>query len=148
MGNNPSKYRGPRRPVEEIDYQEAEDFCKKLTERSGDKYFLPTKDQWTFIRGDAELNDQYAWMGKDYQVATSPAGENRKPNKFGLYDVLGNVWVWCADAKVRGHAFDSIGGGLRGRITKDDEQSDAKKAGDLGFRCLMVSNAVARVSSH
>jgi hypothetical protein len=140
MGNNPSKYRGPRRPVEEIDYQEAEDFCKKLTERSGDKYFLPTKDQWTFIRGDAELNDQYAWMGKDYQVGTSPVGENRKPNKFGLYDVLGNVWVWCRDGKIRGHAFDSMGGGLQGRIIKDDESSLGHRAPDVGFRCLLQTS--------
>ena len=118
MGTNPSWFKGnPRRPVEQVSWQEAVFFCAILTDReraagrlSGSfAYRLPTEAEFEyacragtttrFSHGD-DLNyeqlGQFAWYDANAGATSHPAGE-KQPNSFGLYDMHGNVWEWCLD---------------------------------------------------
>ncbi|MCX7050179.1 MAG: SUMF1/EgtB/PvdO family nonheme iron enzyme [Candidatus Sumerlaeota bacterium] len=104
MGKNPSHFKGADKPVENVPWDDAMDFCKKLSAKTGRTYALPTEAQWEYACragssskycfGDSEsqLGD-YAWYS-DQQ--THPV-KQKKPNAWGLYDMHGNVSEWCSD---------------------------------------------------
>jgi formylglycine-generating enzyme required for sulfatase activity len=109
MGNNPSRFKGAQNPVESVSWNDAAEFCKKLSQASGKTVRLPTEAQWEyacragsktrFSYGDdndySDLGD-YAWYNKNSNGQTHPVGQ-KKPNVWGLYDMHGNVWQWCSD---------------------------------------------------
>jgi formylglycine-generating enzyme required for sulfatase activity len=106
MGRNPSYSKGPTNPVELVSWDDAREFCRRLSEKTGRKARLPTEAEWEyacragtrtrFSFGDADgaLGD-YAWYG-DSRGSTHPVGQ-KKPNPWGLYDMHGNVGEWCGD---------------------------------------------------
>lgn len=102
-GYNPSTFRRPDRPVESVSWDAATAFCDKLNqyERKAGKlpegfhYALPTETQWEALSADADLN-QAATSRVGTLSSTQDAGAS-EPNKYGLYDTLGNVWEWCSD---------------------------------------------------
>jgi formylglycine-generating enzyme required for sulfatase activity len=96
-------------PVVQISYNDAMAFCRWLSETDRDQrsYRLPTEAEWEYscragsttrwCMGDdpAEL-DQFGWIRDEVGCTTHPVGSKR-PNRFGLYDMHGNVWEWCFD---------------------------------------------------
>jgi formylglycine-generating enzyme required for sulfatase activity len=117
MGKNPSRYRkgeggGPRHPVETITWEDAVAFCRKLSERPEEKnaqrhYRLPSEAEWEYacragtrtvfsFGDDSERLDRYAWLRAPFPQPHHPVG-TLQPNAWGLYDMHGNVWEWCAD---------------------------------------------------
>jgi formylglycine-generating enzyme required for sulfatase activity len=109
MGNNPSHFKGDlNRPVENVSWQEVQDFLGKLTEKeTGKTYRLPTEAEWeyacragstgAYCFGDDETQlREYAWYGEGSSGTTHPVGQ-LKPNNWGLYDMHGNVWEWVQD---------------------------------------------------
>lgn len=117
-GINPSAFIGDtNRPVEQVSWSDATNFCRLLTEQesaagklpSGYEYRLPTEAEWEyacragtttrFYYGDdpgySQLAD-YAWYDANSSGTTHPAGQ-KQPNGRALYDLSGNVWEWCSD---------------------------------------------------
>jgi hypothetical protein len=100
---NPSYFRRPNRPVEDISWDNAMAFCDKLTEYErtagrlpdGCHYTLPTESQWSIFSADADI-DQAATSRGTPLSSTQDVGYS-EPNKYGLYDTIGNVWEWCLD---------------------------------------------------
>ncbi len=108
MGSNPSFYKDPIRPVENVSWNDVQTFISKLNNHDPEvTYRLPTEAEWEyaaragsstrFCFGDdvAQL-DQYAWTRRNSGKKHHPVG-TLKPNKWGLYDMHGNVWEWCSD---------------------------------------------------
>ena len=108
MGSNPSGFKGPGRPVESVTWSECQTFLEKLGERVPTLRFrLPSEAEWEyaclggsggkFCYGDDEKGlDAYAWHAGVAEAKTHPVG-GKKPNKWGLHDVHGNVFEWCRD---------------------------------------------------
>jgi formylglycine-generating enzyme required for sulfatase activity len=107
MGKNPSEFKGATNPVEGLSWEDATEFCKKLSEKTRQTVRLPTEAEWeyacragtesAFSFGDdlSALGD-YAWWAGNSDKTTHPVGQ-KKPNSWGLYDMHGNVLEWCAD---------------------------------------------------
>jgi formylglycine-generating enzyme required for sulfatase activity/tetratricopeptide (TPR) repeat protein len=110
MGENPSGFnKGAKNPVVNVSWAASVEFCSKLSKKTGKMVMLPTEAQWEyacragsktrFSYGDdneyASLGD-YAWYGNNSDFKTHPVGQKR-PNKWGLYDMHGNVRQWCSD---------------------------------------------------
>ncbi|NEP39924.1 MAG: formylglycine-generating enzyme family protein [Okeania sp. SIO2H7] len=115
MGNNPSRFKGASRPVEMVTWNDATEFCQKLSEITGKKYSLPSESQWEyacragattpFYFGETITSELVNYDG-NYTYGNAPKGKYREqttdvgifpPNAFGLYDMHGDVWEWCAD---------------------------------------------------
>jgi len=102
MGSNPSRFQGATLPVEMVSWNDVQEFMARLNVRNdGFRYRLPTEAEWEYA-ARAGTTGKYAGAGALEEVAwhsgnsTQPVGQKR-PNAWGLYDTLGNVWEWCQD---------------------------------------------------
>ncbi|MBD2319690.1 nSTAND1 domain-containing NTPase [Phormidium tenue] len=106
---NPSQFRGEDKPVEKVDWYEAQEFCARLSCLTGENYRLPSEAEWEYAcRAGAEAYTEYCFGDDEYQLReyawydensdrkTQPVGQ-KLPNDWELYDMHGNVWEWCAD---------------------------------------------------
>jgi len=107
MAKNPSRFEGATRPVESVSWDDAVEFCQKLSSREGWVYRLPTEAEWEYacrantttrysFGDDPASLGECAYYAENSYDETHPVGE-KKPNAWGLYDMHGNVCEWCAD---------------------------------------------------
>ena len=109
MGSNPSYFKqcGADCPVENISWNEAQEFARKLSAKTGKSYRLPSESEWEYAAragssskwsfGDDESQlGAHAWFNANSGSNTNPVAQKR-PNAFGLYDMHGNAWEWVQD---------------------------------------------------
>jgi formylglycine-generating enzyme required for sulfatase activity len=113
VGSNPSQFKDdPTHPVENVHWDEASAFCRKLAElpqerESRAEYRLPTEAEWeyacragtttTWYSGDdVDGLNEHAWFNNNAGGKTHPVRQ-KSPNAWGLYDMHGNLWEWCND---------------------------------------------------
>lgn len=115
MGRNSSRFKGARLPVDNVSWKDAQHFCEKLSKQTGQICRLPSEAEWeyacragtltAFSFGEmvttevANYNGEFPYQGGPkgvYRHTTTPVG-SFPPNAFGMYDMHGNIWEWCAD---------------------------------------------------
>ncbi|MEH2166846.1 MAG: SUMF1/EgtB/PvdO family nonheme iron enzyme [Nostoc sp.] len=107
IGSNPSNFKGEKRPVEKVSWDEAVKFCQNLSQKTGKTYRLPSEAEWEyacragtktpFYFGETITTEFVNFNSKETKaVGTKPVG-SFPPNTFGLCDMHGNVWEWCED---------------------------------------------------
>jgi formylglycine-generating enzyme required for sulfatase activity len=183
-GTNPSSHKGSRAPVTNVSWVEAVKFCNLLSKREGvepaydiqgevvtwkdevDGYRLPTEAEWEYAAragtqtawsfGDDESKlGEHAWFGGNSGNQPHSVGE-KLPNRWGLFDMHGNVWEWCWDAfrsysgvfpsfgvrVLRGGSFMFGPRSLRSAFRRRNQPVNRSK--NLGFRCARGSRRPAR----
>ncbi|MEW5756871.1 MAG: SUMF1/EgtB/PvdO family nonheme iron enzyme [Pseudomonadota bacterium] len=107
-GYNPSKYRGPHLPVEQVSWNDIQEWLERLNAKTGQRFRLPTEAEWEYAArsggkqqkwsGTNNLEEvgDYVWYKWNSNNRTHPVATKR-PNGLGLYDMSGSLWEWVAD---------------------------------------------------
>ncbi|MFO0947650.1 MAG: formylglycine-generating enzyme family protein [Planctomycetota bacterium] len=161
MGSNPSRWQGPRNAVEMVDWNEANRFCAKVTEllrarqwiRETEEVRLPTEREWEYacragsktaysFGAEPDVLGDYAWFTGNAAGNDPPVGA-KKPNAWGLCDMHGYVWEWCAGKEesmtkpLRGGAWTSEAKDCRSDSVRMVPL--ATRGPDIGFRCVLAN---------
>lgn len=162
-GKNPSEWQGERNSVERMTFPEAQEFCKKVTERLraarliGDEQTvrLPSSAEWEYAAaagtkttysfgGDPQQLGEYAWFTGN-AAGNDPVVGAKKSNPWGLYDVHGYLWEFCtsdAGPVMRGGSWRDQAPALATASVK--AVSDDTRGPDIGLRCVLVGQDLVK----
>ena len=173
MGNNPSSVQGDNLPVNNVSWNDCQEFIKKLNELTGKSFSLPTEAEWEYAArgGEKSLNCKYSGSNTIddvafYNTTNSNNVGSKQANELGLYDMSGNVAEWCYDGYaaysdqdqnnpygiieadnrvVRGGGWSSSDNECRVSFRDGSKKTD-DKAENIGFR-LALSKPYYEVSA-
>lgn len=115
MGSNPSRFKGNNHPVEQVSWNDVQEFITKLNRQTGANFRLPTEAEWEYAARGGNKSNGYKYSGSNsidnvavYEVNSYNKGNNhpdygthavgtKSPNELGIYDMSGNVDEWCQD---------------------------------------------------
>ena len=115
LESDPSRFKGDELPVEQVSWEDAVEFCQRLSKQTGQEYSLPSEAEWEYacragtttpFHFGETITDKLANYRATNIYANEPKGEYRQettpigsfpPNAFGLYDMHGLLWEWCED---------------------------------------------------
>ena len=108
MGSNPSYFKGDnQRPVENVSWNDCQEFIEKLNRLTGKNFRLPTEAEWEYAARGGSKSRGYKYSGSNNPDAVAWCDDNsgdkthpvatKQANELGLYDMNGNVWEWCYD---------------------------------------------------
>ena len=160
MGKNPSCFKGDDRPVEGVSWEDCQEFIQKVNAKLLDgQVRLPTEAEWEYAcragtttpYGGTGNLDEMGWYGGNSGGETHPVGQ-KKPNAWGLYDMHGNVWEWCADwfgdypsgsvtdptGPSSGETRVRRGGSWSRSASRSGKPSDSTPADNQGVRVVLV----------
>ena len=122
MGGNPSHFKGDSLPVDQVSWEDCQEFIRRLNQMTGRQYRLLTEAEWEYAARGARLSMGYKYAGsntmsnvgwyKGNSSNTSHGVAQKSPNELGVYDMSGNVWEWCQDCYGEysaGNQFNPVG---------------------------------------
>lgn len=167
MGNNPSQFKGLKRPVTNVSYYDCCDFAEKISKLANIEFKIPTEKEWEFAARGGNPNqnckysginnetygnnfDQYAWYNQNSNNVTHDV-KKKKPNSLGIYDMSGNVWEWCSTkyfsknmgSKTSSYDYINRGGCAKStkkgcRVSRRYHSTPSHKSCYLGLRLALV----------
>ena len=107
MGTNPSDFKGSKKPVESISWNDCQEFIKKLNKITGKNFRLPTEAEWEYAARGGNKSQGYKYSGgntigdvawyADNSSSRTHDVKTKQANELGIYDMSGNVFEWCQD---------------------------------------------------
>ena len=164
MGTNPSYFKGDNLPVENVSWNDCQEFIRKLNGLTGKNFRLPTEAEWEYAARGGNQSNGYKYAGSNNIGSVAWYADNSgthavrgmSPNELGLYDMSGNVWEWCSDWKdsyssgsqtnpkgpssgsyrvLRGGSWGSLAENCR--VSNRSDYGPVRRRGSDGFRLVL-----------
>ena len=152
-GSNPSEFKGPQRPVEQVSLEDCQEFVEKLNLLTGENFIVPTQSQWLRAASGGNKSQGYTYSGsnnvgdvawyKDNSSNQTHDVKTKSPNELGIYDMSGNVAEWTSGYHGGLNKYRFYGGAFphsedNCKVEYYSYNTADTKANDIGFR-LCVS---------
>ena len=142
MGGNPSEFKGAKRPVENVSWDNCQEFIRKLNAKTGKSFRLPTEAEWEYAARGGSRSQGYkysgsntvgdvAWYGANSEDHTHTVATKRA-NELGLYDMSGNVWEWCQN---KWYNYDGSSYTGSRRVYRGGSWGGSARGCSVSFRC-------------
>ncbi|MBW4616802.1 MAG: SUMF1/EgtB/PvdO family nonheme iron enzyme [Desmonostoc vinosum HA7617-LM4] len=148
LNSSPSHFKGDDLPVESISWYDAVEFCDRLSKHARNHYRLPSEAEWEYACRGGTTTEFYFGKTITPKLAnysnqkTTPVGSFKVANAFGLYDMHGNVWEWCADKWHENYKGAPKDGSAWGDRSENDNQRRLLRGGSWDYNLRYCRCAV------